>query len=556
MITAQTHYRAFFDIEAARKISLDCISLAKLVRKWIKEKEGFPAELSGAWYYTGGDWKRKEDSRVHVHTTSDGEVASPTSVWSVRYEHPDSEHKCRLWISDITFQKATETRFRFAMHVYYRIAPGYLGEEPALPTPTTPRLITKMLESKEYSVVAGTSRLTSGYSIVEVGSAKSLSEGILNAGRLIPYVVISVDANNYPVLDPRDLSWRLAGNALVFLLNPHANEELNYFLGKSLACTEGMVRIYQPLVRKTKEDSVRHRFYLPGVINDIGQEAVSSQITAGLVRRGKVWLDRRPSSLEDVGNLVRRKKMEKLIIKTKSEASSKEKDEIISDYEQLLQVAEEQIQSTEKERDKYKEDCESLDERCETLINDLDKEKAKLKYQISELGKKSDRLREIEAQLSAVHDFKKLPTTLEDAINLIARIHSQKLEFTGEAIESAKSAEFSDIQMAWELLWQMGTVLHGILFSEGSKDVESLFKSKTGFELAMTEGKMTKKDAKLAKMRKIVHGGSEFDITPHAKAEKNKKSLRVHFALDRKKNRIIVGHCGNHLDTYGTRRLS
>ena len=552
MITAQTHYRAFFDVEVAPGKSLECVDFARSVRKWITEKEGGHTHLGKAWFFNGGGWKKPEDERVHVHTASDGVVTSPMSTWSARYEHPDAEHKCRLWISDVTVQKVTEGCFRFAMHVYYRIAPGFVGEEPPLPSPGTPKLILRMLSSKDYSVTAGTSKLTGEFSNVTLGDAKALAEDILNDGRRIPYVVVSEILDGEALLDPRDLAWRLAGNASVFLVRREASDELNYFLGDLVSCGLGMVRIYQPMPRNTREDSRRHRYYLPETIGELGAEVVSGQITTGLARRGRIWVERRPGSFEDVQALIRRTRMEKLIAAAKNDSSEKGKDELIGLYEQMLKDAEEEGKNNRASMD-------SLETECESLRNSLDKGTslaAHLRHRVSEVEEKLNQMTAKQAELSALDDFATLPATLEDVVRRIASIHSKTLEFTDDAVASAKGAEFSDLQTAWELLWHMGTVLNALVFKEQSKDLEASFKDKTGFDLAMTEGKMTQKDAKFTKRRRIRHNGLDYDITPHVKAEKNKRHLRVHFAINRDEGKVVIGHCGDHLETYGTKRLS
>jgi hypothetical protein len=49
----------------------------------------------------------------------------------------------------------------------------------------------------------------------------------------------------------------------------------------------------------------------------------------------------------------------------------------------------------------------------------------------------------------------------------------------------------------------------------------------------MTEGKQTKKDAKLRDARKVSVDGHEWDMSAHIKyGAKAPKILRVHFALD------------------------
>jgi hypothetical protein len=50
-------------------------------------------------------------------------------------------------------------------------------------------------------------------------------------------------------------------------------------------------------------------------------------------------------------------------------------------------------------------------------------------------------------------------------------------------------------------------------------------------------------------LRKLVHDGEEFDITPHIKFGTRKpKLLRLYFAICRDSQRLIVGYFGDHLD--------
>ena len=69
----------------------------------------------------------------------------------------------------------------------------------------------------------------------------------------------------------------------------------------------------------------------------------------------------------------------------------------------------------------------------------------------------------------------------------------------------------------------------------------------------MTEGKQTKNDKNLVKLRKLKYMGAEVDITLHVKyGSKAPKCLRVHFYADHERQMLVVGHCGDHLDTYGS----
>ena len=104
----------------------------------------------------------------------------------------------------------------------------------------------------------------------------------------------------------------------------------------------------------------------------------------------------------------------------------------------------------------------------------------------------------------------------------------------------------------------MAHELHPLLLEQdelSAANVAELFTQKTGFELAWTETKQTKRDNKLMALRRIGYRGQQVDITPHVKwGNKPPKCLRVHFWVDRDGTQLVIGHCGDHLNTYGTHR--
>jgi hypothetical protein len=110
-----------------------------------------------------------------------------------------------------------------------------------------------------------------------------------------------------------------------------------------------------------------------------------------------------------------------------------------------------------------------------------------------------------------------------------------------------------------EAFWLLCNDLHQSVFHDNgpSVDLEAVF-SKHGLSLGMTEGKLTKKNTRLMSLRKDRFEGADIDITPHLKMAHTPTSqtLRIYFAIDRTKDRFIVGEITDHLDTAGTSRRS
>jgi len=106
------------------------------------------------------------------------------------------------------------------------------------------------------------------------------------------------------------------------------------------------------------------------------------------------------------------------------------------------------------------------------------------------------------------------------------------------------------------MLGYMNEVLYRLKFKDGEKELERAFKDATGYDLAMSEGKMTKDDSKLMRLRRLQHGGEEYDITPHVKhGTQEPKLVRIHFAFDASGKKIVIGHIGRHIPNYTSKTM-
>ena len=198
----------------------------------------------------------------------------------------------------------------------------------------------------------------------------------------------------------------------------------------------------------------------------------------------------------------------------------------------------------------------------EKQVADKNKMLAAKEYEKNEIDKKfeeiSSKLTERHLKIEAISHLEELPKNLSEAVGLIEVIFPGKLSFSEEAKKSAKAASNIPIDIAWPCLFQMATTLHDLFFVESEKgiDIEKEFNDRTGLGLAMTEGRQTKRDPSLLKLRTIVYEGKEISIVPHVKSgTKKPKLLRVYFYPDQEKKRIVVGHCGDHLDNHSTQSL-
>lgn len=542
-----THYRCGFDLQPLGTTSWG--EIIKPIRSWISHLNPGAIGLGGRWFYTGGDWKNSTSTKTHVHVRvciGKGTDTAPT-YWGLRFENPCNEFAHRLWITDIGLTHLDSGTYRFILHLYHRLNPNYVGREPSMPVPTAPKVVSSLFRTKKFTPIAGSLPLTEAPLLLSIGEGDTFRDLLADPNRLAPVVLVtSLHETGKPLIDPVTTAKKLIGNAVVFVSESRdVDEELDYLLGRDFRCRDGMVRIFQPRVKLGTDDSKRHRFFLKDYIQAEGVNAIYEQLTAALNRRALRWIGHGCESIEDVESETRRNRLAVLL----TAASDDQTKEMLSLYE-------EENGQLIKERGDAKRRIDELELAVDQQVEQLQGASFRERQARDEADFAHDRARIAEARIQAIGEISSLPTSVSEVVSLIERLHADRLIFTKQAIKSAKETVFPDNTACWSCLWAMATVLYDLHFSEelAAGDIERRFKEQTGFDLVMREGKQTKADSRLMGLRRVVHAEKEYDITPHAKLRSRNVDLRIHYAADRDKHCLVIGHCGEHLETYGTRR--
>lgn len=227
---------------------------------------------------------------------------------------------------------------------------------------------------------------------------------------------------------------------------------------------------------------------------------------------------------------------------------------------EFIELIDEENKKLQNEINNLKNQVSEFEDANLTLTIDIEEKTAKYNFDISQLNQVIISQQENQSQSiqgnNIVDNFAQLPENLSAVLKLIETIYEGRIVVLPEAHDSSSDAEFEDIHSAWSLLWSMGTVLWDLYFEENTDTAQiiSKFKCASGFDITLTEGKQTKRDKRMMKQRERIYKGVSVDFTPHAKIDKANKNLRVHYFVDQTKKLIVIGHCGDHLDTYGTRR--
>lgn len=550
----ELHYRCNFDLTSPKAVEQTWGELARLVRSWISARftsdQAFTA-LGGKWFFVGGEWRPPKQSRAIVRTercTGQGNDLAP-QWWAIRLEHPDSEIGVRQWRTDIGITVKEDNRFVFSLSVIHWLLPGYIGEEPPDPVPTAPRIVSDVLKHKSWEAHSGSEKLETIPLLLRDGDGKVLVPHLENTQRACPLVLVAKDfATGEALVDPRRLARLLAGAAVVWESESSwVDKELEQLLGRAFSCWNGMVRAYQSRVNlKSPSDARRHRYFDKGDIETLGVPKVEELLVRGVVRRSKSIGFSGITTIEDVQS---KQAQTRFAEELKRAARGSQ------EWTALLEQEVERLTSSVKERDaeiallqEYGEDADELRE-----------EVARLRYEHTQAVNRAQEAESVRsalvAQASLLSKLDHLPASMTEVLELIAKIYPDRIVFTDKAFESAKNATLKNLNVAWKCLRTMSTVLYDLHFQQTLpfRDVAQRFRDSTGFELAIGESETTKKHRKLGAMRRDVYKGEEIDVSPHVKHGTSPGNvLRVHYYVHLKDKMLVVGHCGDHLDTIRT----
>ncbi len=169
-------------------------------------------------------------------------------------------------------------------------------------------------------------------------------------------------------------------------------------------------------------------------------------------------------------------------------------------------------------------------------------------------AKKHGAAHDAQAVRGELFDALDLPQTVAASLDLTARVWPDRLVVALEARKSAQTFSDGDAAEAWAALRDAATILYGLIFSDESTDDKNRFKERSRFEVALGESPQTDANAQLMRLRQLSFEGKMLDMQAHVKGKtRNGRALRIHFAIDHERERLIIGHCGNHLPTASDR---
>ena len=596
------HYRARFELHPDDLGMRAFDAVTDVLRRWVIEKEkrrgadgatvlealmgcegaeGFKSgTLSAPKNYVGGARRGRTTSICSRCSRAEDDCLS---AWAFEYDESDGERNFRHWHTSVGVVPEDQGKCVVNARVAYYTTPDYLGQPLSAPLSATPNFMKGILRLKGISSFVGDTLVQREVRHLNVRSFDSeFRAGLLDGSRKLPFVLVTSDENGaFPIGGLEELSSKLLGMANVYLVDWSDAELRSRLFGLfrkgttayRYGCSRSCLRVYRPGLNLDNEYDSKHRYFTREQIASLGErrlfDILAKSLSQSVARGEKDVVD-----LQDIARLDSSRTIARLAGRLKDLKSQSDKLALSDKDSADLVGLRRKLEQSERLRSEL---AASVDEvlneataaqdqasELQRLNEALESKNEGLAYQLEEQGQTLAALRQsmgaYAREAKALENLRHIPTSLSDVLALVGETWPDRLAVLPEAKKSAGEFPGSRLDEQWQILSSMATVLWPLYFDgKGEEaDISSEYQRRTGFELALTEKKLTKGSAQMMRERKRLYDGREIDVTPHIKGkEKNPKfAFRVHFYADQEGRKIVIGHCGGHLTTAGTRHVS
>lgn len=586
------HYRTRFTLEADK--GHDALEAAiKVVHAWAKASckgELKPtAELSASKAFRDGIASYPQD--WHGNTPTDERFAFSTSrfdagghtAWAFEMDKVDGDPKAyrRRWHTRLGVIGDSHS-VTVNVQITHRNVAGYFGGT-FMPVPNVPNVIKDFMSVPGVVAKVGDIKITDHETVLDKRTFDDvfLME-FLNPSRELPIIVIGANPDGTMPISPKvDVAKLLMGMAKVYVVD-FSNEELSdawrSFFSKATATSwdyrtePGTLRVYlagldlssynprdttygftkRQMVQNLSERNAKN---LVGILVDGLTRTVGRRASDVLEVADVEWI----RSLASSNRL--RARMNSLLAKQEGHRdddgklpASSESGRQAADMRAELAEWQELAQEMEEDNEKLAEINKQLSDGNEQLQAQLSAVKSEcdgLKYSLQQ---KESSKPELASQVA----LKAIPRTLADVLEYASELWSDRIAITDKAWKGAEewNDDAGDVAEEYDIVRSVATVLYDL--HSGARPVEGefteCFKSLTGFELTHKEGAQTKKNKDMMRQRECRYNGKTYMADAHVKGRNSSIGFRLYYDWDDDLKLIVVGHCGNHLETTGSSR--
>jgi hypothetical protein len=378
-----------------------------------------------------------------------------------------------------------------------------------------------------------------------IESARGFDYLVTDERRPHPLIVVSPTQAGRYLVDVDRVRSLVAGLADVVRIPPDTDTfALADILGKEHVAWLGAVNVlFPPRIRSSERFVPRVRL-MPEQIEDAEADGRSAEleILSICAHRMNLANARRHIRPEDVREVALRREMGRRRVEAERAGSTAELlplyEEADRENQQKINVLEEWNRQLEAEVDSLEDEKRALATQAEGLKTALAEKRA---ASGGERGTIEDR-----AALLAVLDGR---PSVEESLRVLAFLFPDRLAILDSAWKSAQDAEaFANREKALELMKLLATSYWEAM-AQGRGDIEA--RKVFGNAYAARESETVEKNKRARTLRTFLYEGRVIEMWKHLKIGVKPsvaETLRVHFEWDDARKKIVIGHCGPHLD--------
>ena len=515
----RTLYRVGFELGTAKEqAATDLVAkVIALTREWLTNKirlklpEDFLTGTSSAEFDNG------KGKVVHtLYAEADGEKA-----WGLKLTHGDRQDPELIWQTEITLLQSNEGRPYFGCSLL-------VGRHSETVTPwdhdaSRPEIVSVILEK-----IGGRSYfslLTKAASLKDSKEdANMLLTGLLSPNRTHPVVFVSLEnETKRPMVDVRKLADHLCGLAIIVVPKSiEAEARFRALIPQTLGAEDGAVAVYWPGFRLEHRPH-RHLFWsreaIVGCLTKRRMDFTAkllTQIADASLHRA----DRRHASWADVERIARRKALQEAK-KAGEEAN----------YAGMLW-----------------EDNEKMGARIKELEQDLVQQKQTVaKFQAIADGYRRTLEEERQKHGASIADLP--PETVAEAVEVICGKYTDRFAQAFNSKSEHEESNYGDInELVKAMEWLATTYYDAKIGAKPCADLDrSLREAVTGWSYSPHQS--DKATGQWPEWYQCTWQKKKYDITEHMRhgtSSDPRTTIRVAFAWDREKKKIVLGYIGQH----------
>lgn len=529
------------------------------IRSWITRKlnkPGSPKVIESAlrnwsFFKNGSKFYDLEPlNRVYAESVFHQAEDDPTRIsWACKIvEKPEVEtgYAPREWITEIGYQTTSNTSAEISYVVTYSDQAGFIGFCMPAPQASIPNVIKALLKDPEIICSIGPDQLSYDPIKLEPGDFPAFEEILFKADREVPIIYLSpqrIDEESQSarlLVDPKKLADNVAANALVYYSESlDFTREMNYLGNSNYLCSGGAIRVYRPQININDDSDPRHhRFIAARFIEEHGEEKIIDIFRRAMAQ--DVHFYENLFRVDDCRVLIEADLRKAKIAQIRSQSQGE------------VHAAEELINEAAADRDELERKILELRDENDQLRSEIHN----CRVRVEMLQERAGKYGEMEAATQGVRGIAEYPNTPQTIAKYFETVYPERIVFTERAYRSMDECTTKS-EILWEAFYHIAIDLYDLL-KKNPATAFSDFKNQTGWDCSRGEGHQTHADSKFMRQRIDMYNGQEIDIEPHIKngiQESDPKFVRIHFAYDPNvADKIIIGHCGKHMDNYSTRK--